>query len=84
METRLIEKDVKINELVDKLQNDIPSENKNSQTMVNKKNILERLQEVEKINVEKNEKIENLTIKLDNIESEMKKQYLEAFDFMTL
>ena len=51
--------------------------------MVNKKNILERLQEVEKLNIEKNEKIENLTIKLDNLESEMKKQYLEAFEVMT-
>ena len=87
METKLIEKDVRINELVDKLQKDIPADNKpsenNSQTMINKKNILERLQEVEKINDEKNYKIEDLTIQLDKLECEMKKQCLEAFEVMT-
>ena len=60
MESKLIEKDVRINELVDKLQKDIPADNKpsenNSQTMINKKNILERLQEVEKLNVENTRK----------------------------
>ena len=50
-----------LNELVDKLQKDIPSESKgtenNSQTMINKNSILERLQEVEKIKRRKERKI---------------------------
>ena len=68
METKLIEKDVIINELVEKIQKDIPADNKTSEnsskTMLSKKNILERLQEVEKINVEKkqeNRKSDNST-----------------------
>ena len=60
LKSKLIEKDVRINELVDKLQKDIPADNKpsenNIQTLINKKNIVERLQEVEQINVEKTRK----------------------------
>ena len=46
--------------------------------MSNLFNIIERLQEVEKVNVEKDE-----TVKQEKFECVMKKQYLEAFEIMS-
>ena len=83
----LSEKELIINNLVAKAETSLPVESNLSENdvehLLKKKNIFERLQEVEKVNVEKDEKIEMLTVKLEKFECEMKKQYLEAFEIMS-
>ena len=88
-ENKLSEKDAIINDLIEKVHSkEVPAGEKrlsknDSKTLLQKKNILERLQELEKINVDKDEKITNLTLKIEKLESEMKVQYREAYEVIT-
>ena len=77
IESKLVEKEVIIDDLVDKVKEVENAMTRNEKIVPKKQNILDRLLELEKVNLEKDERIELLIINFDKLAKNIDIQLVE-------